>query len=283
MQNEIFLKTIVRDNYTNILDTFKIKTYYCGLNSNASVSSSSQMLNKDYYTFIYVLRGEFTIVINDVSYEITTNDIIYIPKQADCKFCDIYKFTNLIFINIGCFDHSLDDDFQQFLAERIDFVMKDFSKQLKKYFVEIYDQSQNQKPAYAYYVDNLVQIILINLIRNANKNFKDFELTASYNIFNEALKYIDYNISEPIKISAMAASLKISSIYLYKIFKKNTNKSPQEYIIEYKLNEATKYLANSNYTIKMISDILGFSNQNYFSNCFKKHYQLSPSAYRKQM
>ena len=45
---------------------------------------------------------------------------------------------------------------------------------------------------------------------------------------------------------------------------------------------AASLLQNPNHSIQAIADTLGYSNANYFSKAFKKHYSLSPSEYREQ-
>jgi len=58
-----------------------------------------------------------------------------------------------------------------------------------------------------------------------------------------------------------------------------TNYSANEYIKNYRLQVALKYLRETDLSISAISYNLGFNDPAYFTNCFKKMFKVSPSAY----
>ena len=62
--------------------------------------------------------------------------------------------------------------------------------------------------------------------------------------------------------------------------KKHTGKSPNEYIIELRLQFAKNLLDNTNMSIKQISERVGYSDQYFFSRIFKKYLGISPQSYR---
>ena len=108
-------------------------------------------------------------------------------------------------------------------------------------------------------------------------------ISGSIGYFNEAIQYINKNISNNIKISDLADAIGISEIYLYKIFMKHAQKSPQQLLLAYRIQLAKNYLRNPGLSIKTISSELGFSNPNHFSTLFKKSTGLSPKEYRNSL
>lgn len=66
-----------------------------------------------------------------------------------------------------------------------------------------------------------------------------------------------------------------------KHFKKAFGKTPYEYQIDEKLSSAKLILKNTNLPICEIAERLGYCDQHYFSNLFKKKCGVSPSEYRK--
>ena len=98
---------------------------------------------------------------------------------------------------------------------------------------------------------------------------------------NEVLQYIDKHLSNPITIDELADIAGFNSNYFIGIFKKYFNTTPIKYILNKKEEEAKKMLIYSNMSIKEIGDNLGFSNQNYFSEFFKKRTGYSPLVFRK--
>ena len=57
-------------------------------------------------------------------------------------------------------------------------------------------------------------------------------------------------------------------------------KTPNEYIIELRLQFAKKLLDNTNLSIRQISENVDYSDQYFFSRLFKKHMGVSPQNYR---
>ena len=49
-----------------------------------------------------------------------------------------------------------------------------------------------------------------------------------------------------------------------------------------RLNEAAVLLAKTEKKISIVSDETGFNNVDYFCRLFKKHYQVTPTQYRKK-
>ena len=66
------------------------------------------------------------------------------------------------------------------------------------------------------------------------------------------------------------------------MFKQRTGLSPIDYLIQVRLAEAEKLLAESNYTVSKIADYVGFHSPSYFSKSFKEVNDCTPSEYRKK-
>ena len=58
--------------------------------------------------------------------------------------------------------------------------------------------------------------------------------------------------------------------------------SPINYLISKRIEESKNLLCTTNYSIRDISTIVGFSNSSYFSQMFKKSTGLSPREYKLQ-
>lgn len=84
------------------------------------------------------------------------------------------------------------------------------------------------------------------------------------------------NIAEKTDIDKMAQRFMVSRSYITKKTKELTGCSIQELHEKMKIEQAKKLLLSDNFSINDISKALGFSNQNYFSNVFKKITGLSP-------
>lgn len=100
--------------------------------------------------------------------------------------------------------------------------------------------------------------------------------------YYNALKYIRLHYSDPeLSVTEIAAYIGINRSHLYRIFSQITHQSIKRFILDFRLQKAASLLKYSTADIGDIAHSCGFSDQSYFANCFRKHYQVSPSEYRK--
>ena len=67
-----------------------------------------------------------------------------------------------------------------------------------------------------------------------------------------------------------------------RIFKEATGMSPNNYLLEMRIQRASKLLTETDTAIYNISEQVGISDWFYFSKAFKKKFGVSPLNYRKQ-
>ena len=94
-------------------------------------------------------------------------------------------------------------------------------------------------------------------------------------------EYIETNYSRPIKNSDLAQLIGRSESQTIRIVKKAYTQTPYDFALERKMRVAKQMLKSTSMSVREISEALGFSNEHYFSSCFKKHTGLTPLKYRK--
>ena len=95
-----------------------------------------------------------------------------------------------------------------------------------------------------------------------------------------AIAQINANLSAQLRIDELAQQCYISRSYLARQFKKEMGMTIKEYILMQLINTAQWQLSHTDAPVERISRELGFCNQFYFSECFKKHCRVSPLQYR---
>lgn len=98
----------------------------------------------------------------------------------------------------------------------------------------------------------------------------------------KALNYIHNNYTYDIKITDISNFLHIDRTYLYKLFITYVKSSPQQYLIQYRINESKKLLKKTNLSVTEIASSCGFRDASSFNKHFKKLVQIAPLQYRKQ-
>ena len=81
-------------------------------------------------------------------------------------------------------------------------------------------------------------------------------------------------------IPGLAEELGICHSTLNKLFRERAGVSPLQYRIRRRMEEAKHLLGNTSLPVKEVAFRLGYLNQLYFSNDFKKNCGMSPKAYR---
>lgn len=94
--------------------------------------------------------------------------------------------------------------------------------------------------------------------------------------------YIQEHIQEELRVEELARNALMSTYHFIRIFKKETDMTPHEYIINYRIRIAQILLLESNMTVNDICYEAGFSSASIFCASFKKSVGLSPTAYRKK-
>ena len=93
--------------------------------------------------------------------------------------------------------------------------------------------------------------------------------------------YLRSNYKTEVTLEAIARSLNFSPDYLSRVYKKSTGKSPLKYLIHLRINEAKRLLTTDlDLDIKTIGELVGYSDQYYFSRTFKHNTNHYPSEYR---
>lgn len=95
--------------------------------------------------------------------------------------------------------------------------------------------------------------------------------------------FIKHNYHEDISLSMLAQQMKVTEQHLNRIFKKEFQMTPLEYLTRYRLLKAKEMLIqNDAITAHDIAKAVGFNSASYFGSVFKKYEGISPIELRKQ-
>lgn len=94
-------------------------------------------------------------------------------------------------------------------------------------------------------------------------------------------KYLRNNIYGNLTMQDLSDKFKVSPSYINRLMRVYYGFSPMEYYNSLKMEEAKKLLSeNREMLVKDVAEILGFTDQHYFSKVFKTQYGISPVNYR---
>lgn len=128
---------------------------------------------------------------------------------------------------------------------------------------------------------SILNLFITQIIRNMPSLLVLDEPQEKMNLECITIKnYIDSHYSENITLDSLSNLSFVNKFHLVHTFTKQIGVSPINYVINKRIDESKNLLATTNYSIRDISSIVGFSNSSYFSQMFKKTVGLSPKNYR---
>ncbi len=98
----------------------------------------------------------------------------------------------------------------------------------------------------------------------------------------EAVAFIEHNFQNDISVEMVAEKCGLNRSYFGKIFKETIGKTPQEFILSYRMAKAAELLKLTAMSVADIGNAVGYDNQLHFSRAFKNIYGLPPREWRNQ-
>ena len=125
-------------------------------------------------------------------------------------------------------------------------------------------------------------VFLSQLIEQHGKTRVSLQTGTRKEIYvQKAIEYIEMNYSRKMSISDLSRHIGLDRSYLGSIFKEQLDTSPQDYLINFRMNKACELMKNNVLTIGDISRSIGYDDPLLFSKVFKKHLGVPPREYRK--
>lgn len=104
-----------------------------------------------------------------------------------------------------------------------------------------------------------------------------------YSVYvKHAMEYISFNYGHKIKISELADYIGVNRSYLTSSFKKAVGCSPQEFLVNLRMDKARALLKETGMQINAIASSVGYPDQLAFSRIFKQRFGMSPKAFREE-
>ena len=95
-----------------------------------------------------------------------------------------------------------------------------------------------------------------------------------------AQQYVEEHYKEKILLEDVADFVGLNPVYFSALFKKETDLNFSTYLIDFRMEKAKELLASTNETISAIAAAVGYPEQKYFSQQFKKVVGVKPVIYR---
>lgn len=255
----------------------------------------------NFFELVYILDGTGTQIINQHTFRYLPGHMFLITPEDTHSF-DIATTTRFFFIKFNDFYIKknaafLSDPERGVLLRRLEFILQNANhqpgcilknqtdKSIVKPLVEAVIREYVNRDLYNQdLIRQYVNTILILVARNIAMFLPN---RVSENTEEKALdivQYIQQHIYDPEKIKAAAISghFGISQSYLGRYFKKQTNETMQDYIVNCRVKLVETRLLHSEMRINEIAAELSFTDESHLNRFFKKAKGMSLGEFRRK-
>ena len=165
----------------------------------------------------------------------------------------------------------------------VKYIFFDIVKKIRNHILEI---SETQLNLTLERISNVSKIETITecmqpLIENLSA-LDTSQYTHNHRIVEQLLGYIHSNYAKDISLEFLSEMVFLSPAYTSTIFKQVTNQTITNYINDYRMKKAKKFLVETNMKLVDIYPLVGYSSLTYFCVLFKNMFGETPSQYRKK-
>lgn len=160
------------------------------------------------------------------------------------------------------------------------------TSEFKTMFQVFIQEANHQQAGYEFVMESLNMQMAIYLLRHAKSNVSRGMTSKEYHdqkLVKQVRNYFVDHLCEEFSLNDIAEEVNYSPYYFIRIFKGQTGKTPFEYLLEIKIEQAENLLKKTNKSIAEIAYNSGFKSRSHFSTVFKKKIGQSPQQYRKYM
>lgn len=244
----------------------------------------------------YVTEGTARIILPEGTQELRPGHLYIIPSFTTHSYvCDSHFAHYYLHIYE---DHQSESSILEDYNFPIEIPAGDLELPLIKRLCQINPTMQLPQSDPTSYDNN--PTLIQNIIKNKQRTFCDkvesrgivYQLIARFlkdarskvevndNRIRKVLVHIRKNIYKPLDIDSLAEISCLSKDHFIRLFKKEVNTTPLQYINQKKIEKAQLILITDNIPVKNIAYLLAYEDHSYFNRLFKKLTGITPQQYR---
>lgn len=259
-------------NFEKIYKTPNCKISFLSVTSRKILAPDSFICSNGmvlYDRLFYIKKGGMEFVLNTGQKVIfREQSLIYLPYDITYKsrWLENGEFISVNFI--------FTDESEQLLhfADNITLLLTDKHNEIIRTFEEIWEAQLKVYFEHNLLITSLLYMILYKVAKTTHNN----EIKKEYKRIQKAVQYLEANYTLDFELSELADQCNLS-IEMFRIyFVKLKGIPPMKYKNMLRLEKAYELLLSKEYSVKEVSNIVGYNDISYFSRMFKKKYGYPP-------
>lgn len=239
----------------------------------------------DYAQVLIGWRGQMDCEFFDKTGRLINGSAALVPASASHLYKGLAQESELLVIDISFEDpfiEALQDacklDFSQTLFQTPDFLRLDISTLTMLDFAA--RQLAYQHEQYRALISCQLVSLFMTQIAQCYTSEIPQSICNSRLILDDIDRLIDNRMGEPPNNIELAALSNLSESHFYCIFQRQVGLTPQQYVMNRRLQRSLFLLQNSKMSLSAISSEIGFADASSFCRAFKKQFKCTPGSAR---
>lgn len=157
---------------------------------------------------------------------------------------------------------------------------------MEQLFLAVKNELQAGNPCGPLYAQTAAQMLALHLLsKHCSVNYRVpvYKSGIPPRQLRRVLDYIRMHLNQEISLDSLALIAGLSPYHFLRMFKQSTGKTPLQYIIHSRVEEAKQLLAETELSITEISLEVGYESINHFITMFKRHTSVTPAQFRREI
>lgn len=229
----------------------------------------------DFWEFMYVTGGNVGVAKNEKIFELSEGDIIF---YRPLEFHSMWTSDDTP-VCVAIMSFSLEGSGFSSLGDGI-FKTERYEQRLISDALKLYKNSKDAVDPFSLQLAAIrIEELLLRLVTLQTPE-QTHHISAGARNYRKILSFLDTHLRENLSTEEIAKECCSSVSNLKKIFKKYSGMGIMQYYNEKRMILATM-LIKQDMKMSEIAEELGFQNQNYFTETFKRHMGMTPTQYKK--
>lgn len=234
---------------------------------------------RDHYLIHHIIAGKGFYQAGKTTYELHEGDTFLIYPQTEITYyADADNPWEYTWVGFNGSDAAIILKATDFSQTSPVLPTSELKESIRKHLLGIYDARGN---SFADSVEMTGRLYRTLALFMKHSSVKEHTNTAGGYV-QTAIAYISANYSYPITVEDIAGYVGVSRSHLFRSFETVLQKSPKEYLTEFRIKQASYLLTHSSLSVTAIANSVGFDNGLYFSKTFHKAVGISPREYRQK-
>lgn len=240
-----------------------------------------------HFEMLYIMRGRGQHMINGTTYNYEKGDLFILAPQDNHFF--VFQERSAICImkfHEGYFSDFLQDAKFKELFTALSSPYRKVSagcknKQDIMQLMELIVREHRKESSHQQIIiKHALSLIVTLTAKDAGEQLS----SAKDDKIQSVLNYIHQHIADKhlLSVQKMADTFHISKSYFNQYFKNATGSAYKKYVQEYALKLIASQLVSRNKTLTQLAEEFGYSDESHLNRAFKAHFNLTPSAFKKQ-